>query len=109
MKFRPLSMEESFPLAFQKSLYKAQSEHFVNNALAKGAVEKGYENFPLQISPESELPLLIEANPPQFLIGTYIKNHWRVILVSLVVGGLIWYGIDSQIKKTYQKKRVKFN
>ena len=109
MEFRPLTMEESFPLAFQKSLYKAQSEHFVNNAFAKGAIEKGYENFPMEISVETDLPLLIESNPPQFLIGTYIKNHWRVILASLVVGGLIWYGIDSQIKKTNKKNRVVFN
>ncbi len=102
-------MEESFPLAFQKGLNKVQSEHFVNNVLAKGAIEKGYENFPMGISVETDLPSLIDSNPPQFLIGTYIKNHWRVILASLVVGGLIWYGIDSQIKKTNQKNRFKIN
>jgi hypothetical protein len=103
MKFRKLTMEESFPIAYQKCLQKKQSEHFVNNALVDGTFEKGYENFPTQICPENNLPLLIESNPPQFLIGTYIINHWRVILTSLVIGGLIWYGIDSQMKKTKQK------
>ena len=109
MEFRKLTLEESFPIAYKKGLQRIQSEHFVNSAIASGAVEKGYENFPMEIRIENNLPLNIEANPPQFLIGTYIKNHWRVILVSLVVGGLIWYGIDSQIKKTNQKHRVKYN
>ncbi len=109
MEFRKLTLEESFPLAFQKGLQKTQSEHFVNNALANGSLVKGYENFPLQISVENDLPLLIESNPPQFLIGTYIKNHWRVILASLVVGGLIWYGIDSQMKRTKQKTKLRIN
>lgn len=109
MKYRTLTLEESFPIAYKKGLQKIQSEHFVNRAIASGAVEKGYENFPLEIRTENNLPLTIEANPPQFLIGTYIKNHWRVILVSLVLGGLIWYGIDSQQKRTKQKDKYKIN
>jgi hypothetical protein len=109
MKFRKLTMEESFPIAYQKGLQKIQSEHFVNSVIAAGAIEKGYENFPLEIKTENNLSLHIGANPPQFLIGTYIKNHWRVILASLVVGGLIWYGIDSQIKRSNQKNRFKIN
>lgn len=103
MKFRKLTMEESFPIAYQKCLQKKQSEHFVNNALVDGTFEKGYEKFPILINLENDLPFHMETNPPQFLIATYIKNHWRVILISLVVGGLIWYGIDSQMKKTKQK------
>ncbi len=103
MKFRKLTLGESFPIAYQKGLQKAQSEHFVNNSLENGTFKNGYENFPTQICLKNDLPLLIEANPPQFLIGTYIKNHWRIILASIVVGGLVWYGIDSQLKKTKQK------
>ncbi len=104
MKFRKLTLEESFPIAYQKGLQKIQSEHFVNTALTTGTVEKGYENFPKQVNIESDLPLLLESNPPQFLIGTYVKNHWRVILVSFVLGGLIWYGIDTQLKRTKKSK-----
>ena len=109
MKFRKLTMEESFPIAYQKGLQKVQSEHFVNNSLESGTFKKGYENFPTQICPENNFPLLIESYPPQFLIVTYIKNHWRVILTSLVVGGLIWYGIDSQMKKAKQKTKLGIN
>ena len=109
MKFRKLTMGESFPIAYQKGLQKMQSEHFVNSVIAAGAIEKGYENFPLAIKTENNLSLHAGANPPQFLIGTYIKNHWRVILASLVVGGIIWYGIDSQLTRTKQKKKLKIN
>ncbi|MEY4964128.1 MAG: hypothetical protein RLZZ323_1447 [Bacteroidota bacterium] len=109
MKFRKLTMEESFPFAYKKGLQKIQSEHFVNSAIASGAIEKGYENFPMEVRTENNLPLQIEANPPQFLIGTYIKNHWRVILASLVLGGLIWYGIDNQTKRKKQKAKLKIN
>ena len=31
MRLRNLTLEESFPLAFQQDLLKNQSEHFVNN------------------------------------------------------------------------------
>ena len=109
MKFRKLTMGESFPIAYRNELQKIQSEHFVNSAIAAGAIEKGYENFPLEIITENYLSLHTEANPHQFLIGTYIKNHWRVILTSLVLGGLIWYGIDCQLKRTEQKKKLKIN
>lgn len=109
MKFRKLTLGESFPIAYQKGLQKLQSEHFVNNSLVSGTFKKGYENFPTQICPENNLPLLIESNSPQFLIGTYIINHWRVILTSLVVGGLIWYGIDTQLKRSKQKTKFKIN
>jgi hypothetical protein len=109
MKFRKLALGESFPIAYQKGLQKIQSEHFVNSAIAAGAIEKGYENFPLEIRTENNLSIHTEANPPQFLIGTYIKNHWRVILTSLVLGGLIWYGINCQLKRAEQKKKFKIN
>ena len=109
MKFRKLTMGESFPIAYRNELQKIQSEYFVNNVLAKGVVEKGYEKFPVRINTENDLPLILETNSPQFLIGTYIKNHWRVILTSLVVGGIIWYGIDSQLTRTKQKKKLKIN
>ena len=49
MKFRKLTLGESFPIAYQKGLQKLQSEHFVNNSLESGTFKKGYENFPTQI------------------------------------------------------------
>jgi hypothetical protein len=109
MKYRKLTLRESFPIAYQKGLKKIQSENFVNNALTNGTFEKGYEKFPMQINLDSDLPLLLEVNPPHFLIGIYFKNHWRVILTSFVLGGLIWYGIDTQLKRTKQKRKPQIN
>jgi hypothetical protein len=106
MILRNLTMEESFPHAYQQDLLKKQSEHFVNKSIAYGAIEKGYENLPTKLNSDNNLPLSINSNPPKLLIGTYVKNHWRVILASIVVGGVIWYVIDNQIKKSNRKKRL---
>lgn len=106
MILRDLTIAESYPHAFQQDLLKKQSEHFVNKSIANGAIEKGYENLPTKLNSDNNLPLSINSNPPKLLIGTYVKNHWRVILASIVVGGVIWYVIDNQIKKSNRKKRL---
>ncbi|WP_304196470.1 hypothetical protein [Flavobacterium alvei] len=106
MTLRNLTMQESFPLAYQQDLLKKQSEHFVNKSIAHGAFERGYENLPTELNSDTNLPLSLDSNPPRLLIGTYVKNHWRVILASIVVGGVIWYVIDNQIKKSNRKKRL---
>ena len=106
MTLRNLTMQESFPLAYQQDLLKKQSEHFVNKSIAHGAFERGYENLPTELNSDTNLTLSINSNPPRLLIGTYVKNHWRVILASIVVGGVIWYVIDNQIKKSNRKKRL---
>ncbi len=103
MTLRDLTTEEIFPLAYQKDLLKKQSEHFVNNGIMTGTIKKGYEDFPLQIITENQEAFLEHTNPPHNLIGNYFKNNWRVILTTLVVGGIIWYSIDSNIKKSKQK------
>lgn len=103
MTLRDLTTEELFPLAYKQDLLKKQSEHFVNKSIMTGTIKKGYEDFPLQIIPENHEAFLAHSNPPHNLIGTYFKNNWRVILITLVVGGIIWYSIDSNIKKNNQK------
>lgn len=103
MTLRDLTAEELFPLAYQQDLLKKQSEHFFNNGIMTGTIKKGYEDFPLQIIPENQEAFLKHTNPPYNLIGTYLKNNWRVILTSLVIGGIIWYTIDTNIKKNKQK------
>jgi hypothetical protein len=42
MKFRNLTLGESFPVAYQKGLQKIQSEHFVNSVIAAGAITKNF-------------------------------------------------------------------
>lgn len=105
MTLRNLTIEESFPLAFQQDLLKKQSEHFVNRSIAHGAFENGYEDLPTRLHSGNNLPLSIDLCPPRRLIGTYIKNHWRVILSSIVLGGFIWYVVENQKRNQKQKKR----
>lgn len=107
MKLRNLTLAESYPHAFQQDLLKKQSEHFVNKSIAHGAFEKGYENLPTELYPDNNLPLSFDSSPPKLLIGTYIKNHWRVILSSIVLGGVIWYIVENQMRNAKKKKRTK--
>ena len=108
MTLRDLTIAESYPHAFQQDLLKKQSEHFVNKSISHGAFEKGYENLPTVLNSNKNLPLSFDSNPPRLLIGTYIKNNWKVILSSIVLGGIIWYGLENQIRKEKQKKQ-KYN
>jgi hypothetical protein len=99
MKLRDLTIAESYPHAFQQDLLKKQSEHFVNNSIAHGAIKKGYENLPTELHSDNNSALSFDSNPPRLLIGTYIKNHWRVILSSIVLGGIICYVVENQMRK----------
>jgi hypothetical protein len=106
MTLRDLTIEESFPIAFHQDLLKKQSEHFANNSIANGTIEGGYKNIPTELLPNNIIaPLMINSKPPNLLIGTYIKNHWRVILSSILFGCAVWYVIEKQNKKS--KLRIK--
>ena len=99
MNTRKPTFEELFPVAYGQDLLKKQSEHFVNKSIAHGAIEKGYENLPTELHSDNNLSLSFDSSPPRLLIGTYLKNNWRVILSSIVVGGVIWYFLENQNKK----------
>jgi hypothetical protein len=108
MILRDLTMAESYPHAFKQDLLKKQSEHFVNKSIAHRAIEKGYENLPTELHSNNNLSLSFDSSPPRLLIGTYLKNNWRVIFSSIVIGGVIWYFIENQKKsKKTEKKLVK--
>ena len=87
MQFRDLTTAESFPIAYGKDLLKKQSEHFVSNALSEGNFESGYKNMPSNFpsAPENS-PLIVNSKSPQLFIGTYLKHHWRQLLIVLIVG-----------------------
>ncbi|MGL2963846.1 hypothetical protein ACSVH2_08530 [Flavobacterium sp. RSB2_4_14] len=107
MTFRDLTIEELFPQAIQQDLLKKQSESFVNKTIATGSITAGYENMPTKLNPiVFETPLTIKS-PPQFFMGTYVKNHWRVIVASMVIGGVIglvvYYVAISNQKKQQEK------
>jgi hypothetical protein len=105
MKLRDLTIAESYPHAFQQDLLKKQSEHFVNKSISHGAFEKGYENLPTELHSNKNLPLSFDSNPPRLLIGIYIKNNWKVILSSIALGGVIWYFVENQRKKSKKKNQ----
>lgn len=108
MKLRDLTTEELFPMAFQQDLLKKQSEHFLNNSIANGTIEGGYKNIPTELLPtDIKASLVINSKPPNLLIGTYVKNHWRVILSSILFGCAVWYVIERQNKKSkLQLKKI---
>jgi hypothetical protein len=109
MILRDLTIAETYPLAFKQDLLKKQSEHFVNKSIAHGAIEKGYENLPTELHSDNNLSLSFDSSPPRLLIGTYLKNNCWIILSSIALGGVIWYFIENQNKKSKKtdKKLVK--
>ena len=109
MQFRDLTTAESFPLAYGKDLLKKQSEHFVSNALSEGNFESGYKNMPNNFpsAPENS-PLIVNSKPPQLLIGTYLKHHWRPLLIVLIVGSVATYVyLKSNEKKEKKSSETK--
>jgi hypothetical protein len=106
MQFRDLTIAESFPLAYGQDLLKKQSEHFVSNALSEGNFENGYKNMPsnLPSTPENS-PIIVNSKPPQLLIGTYLKHHWRTLLIVLIVGSVATFVyLKSKEKKSDRTK-----
>ena len=109
MILRDLTIAESYPHAFKEDLLKKQSEHFVNKSIAHRAIEKGYENLPTELNLNNNLSLSFDSSPPRLLIENYLKNNWRVILSSIVLGSVLWYFLENQNKKSKKtdKKLVK--
>lgn len=95
---------ELFPIAYQQDLMKKQAEHFVDKIITNGNLESGYENMPIEF-PEAvdNSPLLINTKPPQLFIVSYLKNHWKpLLLVSVSVALLVtvYYNLKQhKIKK----------
>ncbi len=104
---RDLKPNELFPHAYQQDLLKIQSEHFVNESIENGTFQKAYENFPQQIISQNNVAFLENTKPPHFLIGTYIKNNWKIILLSVIAGGVIWYVVDANISDKKKKEKIK--
>lgn len=106
MTFRPLTIAESYPLAFKQDLLKKQSEHFINKSMTYRAIEKRLENLPTELNLDTDLSLSFDSNPSQLLFKTYIKNNWRVIIISMLLGGVLWHITQNHTKKS-RKKFVK--
>ena len=101
---RKLTLAEIYPLAYQQDLLKKQSEHYINKAITNGSIESGYENMPIDFPSATEnLPLIVNSKPPQLLIGTYLKHHWKPLLIVLIVGGVASY-VYLKSKERKEKK-----
>lgn len=103
MQFRDLTSAESFPLAYRQDILKKQSEHFVSKIISDGNFESGYENMPVDFpqTPDN-IPLIVNTKPPQLLIGTYLKHHWKPLLIVLIFGGVATY---VYLKSKEKKKK----
>jgi hypothetical protein len=103
MNTRKPTLEELFSVAHKQDLIKKQSEHFVSNALSEGNFESGYKNMPSNFpSSPDNFPLIVNSKTPQLLIGTYLKHHWRPLLIVLIVGGIATY---VYLKSKEKKKK----
>jgi hypothetical protein len=104
--FRNLTIAELYPNSYGQDLLKKQSEHFISNALSDGNIESGYKNMPIDFpsAPENS-PLIVDSKPPQLLIGTYLKHHWRQLLIVLILGGVTTYAY----LKSREKKEKKYD
>jgi hypothetical protein len=104
MKLRDLTTAESFPLAYQQDLLKKQSENFLNKIITTGNFESGYENMPVNFpSAPDNSPIILNSKPPQLLVGTYLKNNWKPLLIVLIIGGVATY-VYLKSKEKKEKK-----
>jgi hypothetical protein len=108
MSYRTPTFQERFPLSHKIDLVKQQSEHFVNNSLSMGGLTAGLKGIPTNIpiieSLSNEMPADRIA---ESLIGTYCKNHWKVMLTCVALGAAAIYlliKIDEENQKKKKKK-----
>lgn len=109
MNTRKPTLEELFSVAHKQDLLKKQSEHFVNKIISDGNFESGYENMPVNFpqTPDN-IPLIVNTKPPQLLIGTYLKHHWKPLLIVLIFGGVGTY-IYIKSREKAKKRLMEFN
>ena len=105
MEFRKPTIQELFPHAIQQDLAAKQSVQYINN-LFEGIAQQNIErDFPPELVIEqSTTPLIFDSKPKHLYIRTYFKNHWRMITVSIILGGIIVYACLVSIEKEQRKK-----
>lgn len=105
MEFRKPSIQELFPHAIQQDLAAKQSVQYVNN-IFEGIAQQNIERDlpPELVIEQSTTPLIFDSKPKHSYIWTYLKNHWRVITVSIILGGIIVYACQVSSEKEQRKK-----
>jgi hypothetical protein len=107
MEFRKPTIQELFPHAIQQDLAAKQSVQYVNN-IFEGIAQQNIERDlpPELVIEQSTIPLIFDSKPKHFYVSTYLKNHWRMITFSIIIGGIIIYAYQVSIEKKRQKKFV---
>jgi hypothetical protein len=108
MEFRKPTTAELFPHAIQQDLAAKQSVQYINNIFEGIAQQNIERDFPPELVIEqSNTPLIIDSKPKHFYASTYLKNHWRMITVSIILGGILFYAYQVSSEKEQRKKFVK--
>lgn len=107
MDFRQPTIAELFPQAINQDLTAKQSVQYVNN-IFEGIAQQNIERDlpPELVIEQSNTPLIIDSKPKHFYVSTYFKNHWRMITVSIILGGILIYAYQVSIEKKRRKKFV---
>jgi len=107
MSYRVPTFQESFPLSHKIELIHQQSEYFVNKSLSKGGLTEGFKGIPTTIPViESLSNEMAKDKIVKSLVGTYVKNNWKVMLTCAIVGGALIY-LLIKIDQENQKRRTK--
>ena len=105
MNYVQPTIKELFASTYNKKLLDIQSTHLLNNSLAKRSIKEGFEGIPLSIpEPETMENEVIKNKIAKSLLGTYVKNNWKVMLICLITGGVFIY---AGIKKAQYNKKLK--
>lgn len=107
MEFRKPTTAELFPHAIQQDLAAKQSVQYINNIFEGIAQQNIERDFPPELILEDiTAPLIIDSKPKHFYVSTYLKNHWRMITFSIILGGIVIYAYQLSIEKKRLKKFV---
>ena len=105
MDFRKPTIPELFPHAIHQDLTAKQAVQYVNHTFDQIAQYNMTKDIPYElIIEDSNSHFIINSKPEQFYFGTYLKNHWRMITFSIILGGIIIYAYQQSIDKKRQKK-----
>lgn len=104
MNFRKPTIPELFPHAMQTDLAAKRADQYVNNVFETVGRHVINKNLPTELFiEESNTPLVIDPTPGHVHISTYIKNHWKVIAFSIIVGGVLYYAYHQSNEKRRKK------
>ena len=105
MTLREPTLQELFPISHNQHLSRFQSTFFVNQALAKGGITGVLGDMPPNLPAQKPYTqVVLEKRVAGTYTTNYIKDNWRVIIASAVIGGIIVYTIVKINEHDRQEK-----